>query len=89
MCERPTFRLTLLTAAFGAVLAAAVTMAGATEPPNAADPVSQAENRRVEMIQRVGSSVVCLFDRNQRGGGGGSRAAMPGPEASTGEPGGG
>jgi len=78
MCKRPTFRLTLLTlalslegAAFGAVLAAAVALVRAGEPLDGTDPVLQAEGRRVEMIQRVGPSVVCLFDRNQRGGGSG------------------
>jgi len=41
------------------------------EPLSGVDPVMQAEERRVEMIQRVAPSVVCVFDRNQRGGGSG------------------
>ena len=58
-------------AALCGVIAAAIGGARAAESLGVADPVMQAEERRVEMIQRVAPSVVCIFDRNQRGGGSG------------------
>jgi S1-C subfamily serine protease len=35
------------------------------------DPLAEVERRRIEVIQRVAPSVVCLFDAQQRGGGSG------------------
>lgn len=36
-----------------------------------ADPLALAEERRIEVIQRVSPSVVCVFDESKRGGGSG------------------
>jgi len=54
-----------------ALLLAGIGVVRGGEPLGATDPVMQAEERRVEMIQRAAPSVVCVFDSHQRGGGSG------------------
>ncbi len=43
----------------------------AAGPASTADLVARAEQRRIEVIERVAPSVVCVFDSHQRGGGSG------------------
>ena len=70
--------ITLLLAAIGQSAATPVSVVAiihcaqqSGEPLSGVDPVMRAEERRVEMIQRVAPSVVCIFDSHQRGGGSG------------------
>jgi len=56
--------MALLSAGYGTVCAAA-------DPVAPSETVLQAEARRIEMMERVSPSVVCLFDSSLRGGGSG------------------